>query len=118
MIFQPDLAKLIVEGRKTVTRRRFSENPRSPWFHERCSYSEGQRFAVQPGRGKERIAEAIVFAVFSERLGLMSEQDARREGFHDLHTFRVAWEAINGSFDADEVVHVIEFKLAKSEVGQ
>lgn len=115
MIFKARLAELIADYEKTATRRRVSENPRSPWFHECCRYRPGQVFAVQPGRGKARICDAVVTCVYKQRLGAMTYSDAQAEGFYDLASFRVAWEEINGSFDADEVVHVIEFRLIRPE---
>jgi len=114
MIFSPDLAKLVSDGRKTATRRRRNlDNPRSPWWWHRCRYTEGQRFAVQPGRGKHRICEAVITSVREERLCEMSGLDAYREGFADLAAFRERWEAINGSYDPGETVHVIEFRKVR-----
>lgn len=116
MIFRRELAEAILRGEKTATRRQMSDNPRSPWYRERCSYEVGQIFAVQPGRGVKRICDARVTAVYQQLLAYMDEEDARREGFlanddgSALHGFIAAFCEINGSYDSAEVVHVIEFE--------
>ena len=80
MIFRPELAAMVIAGEKTVTRRLCSENPRSPWWRERCALRPGQSFAVQPGRGKQSIGRARASSVQRELLGRLSDQEARREG--------------------------------------
>jgi hypothetical protein len=109
MIFRPELAAKIVKGKKTATRRALSDNPRSPWWRERSSYERDQVFAVQPGRGVPRIAEAVVTSVKIEPLSFLRPADARREGFPTRDAFVAAWRDINGSWDPDERVHVLEF---------
>lgn len=118
MIFKPELAERILRGEKTATRRRLSDNPRSPWFRVKCAYEVGQIFAVQPGRGKQRIGDAIITSVYRQALGGVNENDAYAEGFQPgriLKTAREAfvhaWCEINGSYDSAEIVHVIEFEL-------
>ena len=104
MIFRPELAAAVMAGRKTVTRRLLSANPRSPWFQDRCGYSVGQVVAVCPGRGKHRIGEAVVTSVDRMALGLVDDREARREGFENRAAFVEAWTAINGSYDPEAVV--------------
>ena len=113
MIFHKDLAEKVLRGEKTATRRRMSDNPNSPWYRGGCRYKVGQVFAVQPGRGKTRIGEARVTAVFAGRLGGVNSGDAREEGFDSLLAFREAWARINGSYDTAEFVWVIEFELVE-----
>jgi len=81
MVFRSDLAEKVLAGEKTVTRRLCSENPRSPWWRDRCALRPGRTFAVQPGRGKPAIAHAQAIAVDREPLGRLSDDEARREGF-------------------------------------
>jgi hypothetical protein len=111
MIFQPELARLVLEGRKTVTRRLCSENPRSPWWRERCVYVEGKVFAVQPGRGKPSIGRARVVSCRKELLGLLTHEDAEQEGFADISEFMGAWRAINGRYLTHAMVWRIEFEV-------
>jgi uncharacterized protein YhfF len=123
VIFKPDLAEKILCGEKTATRRRISDNPRSPWHESAGSYPAGMEFAIQPGRGKPRCGIAYVTAHYLERLGDMVEVDAVKEGFRPegpataLAAFDEAWKTINGSYDEYELVHVIEFELISSEAG-
>lgn len=118
MIFKRELAEKIVAGEKTATRRVMSDNRRSPWWEGGCAYLVGQTFAVQPGRGIPRIAEARITRVYAQPLGHMTEADALAEGFRPdgsgsaLYHFDAAWEQINGEYFPDEIVWVIEFRLA------
>lgn len=112
MIFRPELAAAIVRGEKTVTRRRISDNPRSPWCRSPLRYPVGMEFAIQPGRGKPSVARAVVRTRYIETLSGFTPADARREGFPTREAFVEAWKSINGSWDPDEIVHVVAFKLA------
>lgn len=125
MIFRPELADAVMGGRKTVTRRLCSENPRSPWWVGGCSYDVGQVFTVNPGRGKVNIGSARVVDVERQRLGDAfgdtfgvddtgrdgdGDEEARREGFRGATAFKLAWLAINHTYDPDAVVWRIEFE--------
>jgi hypothetical protein len=97
MIFKPDLAQKVLAGEKTVTRRICSQNPRSPWWRERCALEPGHDYAVQPGRGQAAIGRVRVLAVQRELLSMrsLSLHDALAEGFESVSRFRAAWEQIN-----------------------
>lgn len=113
MIFRPELAAKIVKGQKTATRRAFNrEKPRSPWWPESHSYPVGKIFTINPGRGVTGIAEAKVTGRRIEALSAVTPADARREGFPTRDGFVSTWRAINGDWDPDERVHVVEFELA------
>lgn len=109
MIFRRELARKILEGNKTATRRVMSPNPRSPWAERDCAYIEGQRFKIQPGRGQPHVAVAEVMAVFSQRLGEMHEWQAVQEGFANLREFQSTWHKLHGAWHPDEEVWVVEF---------
>lgn len=111
MIFRKELAELILDGKKTATRRRMNDNPRSPWFRGHCGYDLFQVFTINPGRGKKRVASAEVTCVYPQALKLMADEDARKEGFDSLDAFKEAWRQINGTFDPREYVWVVEFGL-------
>lgn len=112
MIFKEELARKIITGDKRATRRRMVPGkPRSPWYRHRCAYTEGQVFAVNPGRGKSRVAEAKVTKVYSQQLGRMTEKDAKLEGFKSLKHFREVWKEINKVWNPAELVWVVEFEL-------
>ena len=114
MIFRRELAELILAGEKTATRRRQNENPRSPWFKERCAYKVGQVFTINPGRGVKRIGEARATAVYAAPLSAVTAPEARQEGFRSVLAFRDAWVGIHGSLDLSEVVWVVGFELVPS----
>lgn len=101
MNFRPELAEKVMAGDKTVTRRLASENPRSPWYQGRCAYRVGQRVAICPGRGQNRIGDATVIDVELMTLGHLTDEEARREGFVDAASFEAAFAGINGSYDPD-----------------
>jgi hypothetical protein len=109
MIFRAELCDLVLEGRKTATRRLKSDKPKSPWWRERCRYKVGQRFAVQPGRSAFGEGLATVRAVYPQRLGDVTDDQAYEEGFADLAEFEEAFRKINGALNVDQVVWVVEF---------
>lgn len=111
MIFRPELAAKVMAGEKTVTRRALSENPRSPWWKERCRYTVGKTFTVNPGRGKTGIGEARVTHCAQVLLGSLETSDAQREGFDTIAEFVDGWTRINGSFDTTERVWRIAFEV-------
>lgn len=99
MIFKPELANAILAGRKTVTRRLVSDNPRSPWHPDRAPKLVGKRVAIQPGRGKQAIGSARVLAVSREPRFIpvrISHVEARREGCVGRTHFEVLWERLHG----------------------
>lgn len=109
MNFKPELAAAVMAGEKTVTRRLVSDNPRSPWWREKCAYRVGQMVAICPGRGKVQIGRVRIVSVGRMRLGSVDDREATREGFGNLaefprHEFREAWTAINGAYDEDAIV--------------
>lgn len=110
MIFKPELAEKILRGEKTATRRRMSNNERSPWWGGGSHYIVGQVFTINPGRGVKNIGKARVTAVYRQRLFDMGAADAWAEGFDSLLAFRNAWRSINGGFFNEEV-WVVEFEL-------
>lgn len=105
MNFKPDLAELILSGRKTQTRRLVRGD-------EPCRYVAGKDYAVCPGRGKHAIGRIAVHNVALERVIEISETDAYCEGFRSTAEFFDRWSALYGD-DADmqAFVWVIRFTL-------
>jgi hypothetical protein len=104
MIFKPELAAAVMAGTKTVTRRLVSDKPLSPWWRGRCGYRVGQEVAICPGRSKHQIGKAVVVSVEKVTLGVVGDDEAKREGFPSASHFIDAWAAINGTYDPWAVV--------------
>lgn len=105
MNFRPELAEAVVTGRKTVTRRAVSDNPRSPYHPDRAPKMAGKVVAICPGRGKNRIGSARVADVHREIFDPagIAWEEARREGFHDASEFRLTWAYLHKNLDPCEV---------------
>lgn len=118
MIFRPELAEKVMDGRKTVTRRLCSENPRSPWWRGGCALEVGRDYAVQPKRGVSAIGRVRILSVRREQLvstGIAADLDreAWAEGFASFAEFRAAWQEINGLFDPLAEVWRVEFEVLR-----
>lgn len=113
LTFRPELAAKVMDGTKTVTRRLVSDNPRSPWWQEKCALKPGCTYAVQPGRGVKAVGRAEVVSIRKELLGAVDEADARREGFDDMASFIGAFAAINGWYNPVAEVWRIELKAVQ-----
>lgn len=109
MNFRPDLARKVMRGEKTATRRLATDNPRSTWYRGGCKIKVGRDFAVCPGRSKHQVGRAIASSVTLEPLGYLTDDEARREGFADAEAFIEGFRQINGAYDPDVEVWRIEF---------
>ena len=103
MIFRPELAKLILQGKKTQTRR--------PMKQATCRYQAGKSYALQPGRGKLAAGRITITEVRQEFLGDLSLKDAKREGFVTTDEFFDYWRGLYGSANPVLRVWVISFQL-------
>jgi len=119
MIFRPQLARLIVAGRKTQTRRRRHD--------QTCRYAPGRTYAVQRGRGAPAIARIEIVSIEPQTLGEITFAEARREGFRTRNEFFEYWRRLYShradcwecdaselaAADLDAPVWVITFALAE-----
>ncbi len=105
MIFKPELAKLIPQGKKTMTRR-----PTKPGERE-CRYIVGRAYRVQHGRGKRGLYLITIQAVRDELLGALTIPDAKREGFRTRDDFYAYWQQLHGHIDLQQRVWVISFRV-------
>jgi hypothetical protein len=123
MNFQPDLAAKVMAGEKTVTRRLVSDNPRSPWWREKCGYRVGQEVAICPGRGQHAIGRAEITSVDQGPLGWLGEDEALAEGFRPAGSgfarssdlFVAAWTKINGRYKPGAIVWRVGLKAIEEE---
>lgn len=110
MNFTPELARKVLAGEKTVTRRLASENPRSPWWKQKCGLQVGGDYAVCPGRGKVQIGRVRVVGVALGPLGMLTLRETQLEGFGSQTAFYEAWAAINGGYDPRALVWRVEMR--------
>jgi hypothetical protein len=118
VIFRPALAQLVVEGRKTVTRRRvkFLDGPERPWLAAECRYKVGRTYAVQPGRGKKAIGRIRILNVWRESsFGAVRVEwgGLRREGFQSYSAFEAYLRRLYGGVPSGPVDR-IEFELVEA----
>lgn len=105
MIFRPELARKIIRGEKTMTRR-----PIKPG-EKHCRYREGRDYAVQPGRGKAESCRILILTVEDQALGDLTYRDARAEGFKTRDEFQAYWAGLHGHYDPAMPVWAIRFRL-------
>ena len=111
MMFHPHHIELIAKGIKTATRRRH----RRPMERVCGTYYAKERM-YQP-RSEARVWYHVT-RVYTQRLGDITEEDARKEGGYTLEGFRRVWEEINEvPWNPDEGVYVYEFKRAEPPLG-
>lgn len=116
MNFRPELAAAVMRGEKTVTRRATSENPRSPWWREKCALQVDRSYAVCPGRGKNQIGRIRIVRVWRELFNpaAIDDVEAAREGFASAAEFADTWESLHGDLAPVECWR-IEFKIDNEE---
>lgn len=99
MIFKPEMVVAIQAGAKSVTRRAAGTR-----------IAVGDRRAVQLGMGRTSIGEIEIVDVREERLGELTDAEARLEGVADRTAFIALWMSIHGSWVPEQLVTRIEFR--------
>ena len=100
VLFKRPLLFLVLQGRKTQTRRVHKHQLalgrvygiRSMWFEKSKGYIR-------------------ITGKFYQKLGDISQEDVRKEGFQSLEDFKRAWESIHGVWQPEQAVIVYEFEL-------
>jgi hypothetical protein len=62
---------------------------------------------------KEYFAKINVHRVYRERLSDMTKDDIIKEGYKGLKEFEEIWIKINGTWNSNQEVYVIEFEVVK-----
>lgn len=102
MIFSPQLARLVLSGRKTQTRRKVKDSDCNEFGMWICRYRAGHDYSVQPGRGKSGIAHITITSTPEiVTLGDLTLQDARAEGFRVRADFARYWLALHRQHMSD-----------------
>jgi len=60
---------------------------------------------------RDYFASIIITGLRREKLGAITIEDAMREGFDDLVSYKEGWKKINGSWEPNSVVYVVSFEL-------
>ena len=107
MIFGPELVGEVLDGTKTVTRRRVTHRDGRD-----LRYRAGKVYAIQPGRGKPHVGHIRIRSVSVESLGDIRLADIEAEGFNHPCAFVEYWKRLYGHYDPKEAVAVISFELA------
>jgi hypothetical protein len=100
-IFKPELLKKILEGTKTQTRRPGKQR-----------YREGRRYGVRSSRFKKSEAHIVITRSRREKLGDISREDAKKEGFSNVEEFQTTWRRIYRRWNPTQIVTVYDFELA------
>ena len=102
LLFKRPLLIKVLSGEKTQTRRR-----------RRPNVKVGGEYRLRKGYSwlQTRIT---VTGLDRQRLGDVTPDDVRREGFNSLDEFREAWTGIYGGWDPDQVVWVVDFVLTET----
>ena len=92
----------IFSGRKVQTRR----------LHKR-KWKVGKVYVLRRNWFDKGIGKILITRRFEQKLGEISPEDVKKEGYNSLEEFRRAWESINGEWNPEKTVTVYEFKLLK-----
>jgi len=100
-LFKRKHIKKIFEGEKTQTRR----------IH-RHTWKLGKTYAIRTSWFGKPEGYIKIIRKFRQKLGEISPEDVKKEGYNSLKEFRNAWEEIHGkgSWDPEQIVTVYEFK--------
>ncbi len=94
---------LILSGRKTQTRR--------VWKKPRARVGAVHK-AKTALFSRDNFALIRIIGLRRERLGDITLEDVRREGYDTLEEFKEVWIRINKSWDPELEVYVVSFELA------
>lgn len=136
MIFGSKLYRLVLEGKKTQTRRpakiyeppargytvskgrarghQASQSVEFEGVRYRQQYIAGKTYAVQPGRGKKAKVRIWVLEAAIVPLLPIPFADVREEGFKTTEDFLTYWESMHGTRESVPVWR-IRFELAGDE---
>jgi len=107
MLFKPEHIKMILDGFKTATRRVWKK----PMVRVGGIYKVKIKML-----SKEYACKIRVLKLYKQQLAYVTKEDAKKEGYDTLMGFRDTWIKINGEYDLNQVVDVIEFeKVIESE---
>jgi len=103
-IFKRRHLRKVLSGDKTQTRR-----------SHRRTWKIGKTYAIRDRWFSKPQGHITVTRKFRQRLGDVSNEDIRKEGFSSLEEFKQEWTELHGSWNPNEIVNCYEFKLTDSK---
>lgn len=104
ILFKPYHIPLILDGRKTQTRR--------IWSKPRAKIGSIHKVKTEL-LSKDHHCLIRILDVYPERLGDISAEDAKAEGGYSIDEFIKAWKRINHEWNPDQVIYVVKFMTEK-----
>jgi len=105
MLFKPEHKQMILNGTKTATRRVWKK----PMVRVGGIYKCKLKML-----DKKYFAKIKVTKLFKQRLGSITFEECKKEGYDSKPKFIDIWAKINGSWREDLIVDVIEFEKVTS----
>jgi hypothetical protein len=104
-IFKRRHLRKVLAGEKIQTRRTHKH-----------TWKLGKTYSIRDRWFSKPQGHILVTRRFRQRLGDISPEDIRKEGYSSLEEFKQAWEKIHGpkSWNPDQIVICYEFKLKES----
>ena len=102
MLFKPEHKEMILNGTKTSTRR--------VWKKPMVKVGGIYKAKLQM-LSKEYFAKIKVTGLYKQGLYFMTNEDSRKEGYASIEEFGKIWIEINGEWNPNLIVYVIEFEV-------
>ena len=106
MLFKETHVPMILNGTKTATRR--------VWKRPMVKVGGIYKAKLQM-LSKDYFAKIKITKLYQQHLWEIKKEDVLKEGYKTLKGFREIWIKINGVWDSDSKVDVIEFELIKEK---
>jgi len=100
MLFKKPLLAKVLDGSKTQSRR----------IHKRA-LKVGHTYGITCRRYQKSQGHITILRTSQQRLGDITLEDAKAEGFSNIEEFREAWININGAWNPEQTVTAYEFRL-------
>ena len=104
LLFKFYHALLILQGKKTQTRR--------IWKRPRVKIGGIYKAKLRPF-DKKYFALLKVTRLRKEKLGEISFEDVKKEGYDTLREFMDVWKQIHGDWNPNQEVYVVDFEVVK-----